>query len=321
MLSVSPFAALAAALALAPLAGARTEGGVIYAYVSLEQRNELAIVEPETGAVRDRIPVPRGPHNVASTGSRAPVRVAVTSPPAGAVTLLEIFRRNVRVLRGFASPHDVEFSPDGRWAYVTEEHGGRVAVVSATRRRVVARVPTGPGPHDLAVSPDGGRVWVTHGPSARAITILDTSRPSRPRAIGHVAAPDAHDVAFSPDGRSVWITYWNSNVVAELSAPSGSVAARVRVGKLVHHVAVDQARIWVTDHGGGAAFVLDRRGRTLRSVGTGQAPHHVALLLGRAVVVADDGTVSSFDARSGGPRYQTVRLRTRLHGVALVWGP
>jgi DNA-binding beta-propeller fold protein YncE len=105
------------------------------------------------------------------------------------VTVLELFRRNVTVLRGFASPYDVEFSPDGRWAHVTEDDGGRVAVVSATRRRVVARVPAGRGPHGLAVSPDGRRVWVTHGPSARAITILDTSRPSRPRANGGVAAP------------------------------------------------------------------------------------------------------------------------------------
>ena len=60
------------------------------------------------------------------------------------------------MFRGLRSPHDVELAPDGRYAYVTEERGGTVAVLSLTTRRIVRRVAVGAGPHDLAVRPAAG---------------------------------------------------------------------------------------------------------------------------------------------------------------------
>ena len=47
----------------------------------------------------------------------------------------------LKVFRGLRSPHDVELAPDGRYAYVTEERSGTVAVLSLTTRRIVRRVP------------------------------------------------------------------------------------------------------------------------------------------------------------------------------------
>lgn len=308
-----------------PSSSARSQGGVLYAFVSAEDDAALVVVEPGLRKMLARIGVPRGPHNVAATRFRRPDLVLVTSPPAGAVTLVNGWTfRVIEVFRGLASPHDVEVSPDSRFAYVTEEAGDRVAVLDLRSRRIVARVRVGDRPHDLAVSPSGRAVWVTHGARARFLTIVDSTAPARPRVAGRVAAPGGHDIAFAPNGRSVWLTYWNSGRVGQMTAyrRTGRLRLRTRVGALAHHVAVSERRIWVTDHEGARAAVLTPRGRIVRRVRTGTHPHHVALLVGRAAVVNQDaGTLSVFEEADGRPWQTGIPVGDHPHGVALVWGP
>ena len=313
----------ALALLLVPGAAARTHGGALYAYVSLEHENEVAVVDVGQRRVLDRIRVARGPHNVAATRFRDPDLVLVTSPPAGTVTVLRRFREVVKVFRGLRSPHDVEVSPDNRWAYVTEEHGSRVLVLSLTRLRIAGAVRVMAGPHDLAVRRGGREVWVTHGSSGKAVTVLDTSRPARPRVAARIASAGApHDIAFAPSGKQAWITYWNSPWVGLFFADGRRLVRRVRVGTLPHHVLVGRT-VWVTDHGSGRAYLLrPHDGRRVVSVTVGSRPHHVAILQGRAAVVSsEENTLVVFDERSGRRVSAPLRVGEHPHGVALIWGP
>ena len=315
-------AALAAfALVAVPGSAAAPQGGTLLAYVSDEHANRLLVVNPITGARRRAVAVPPGPHNVAAT--RDGRIVLVTSPPAGALTLVDSrAEKVVATLRRLASPHDVEVSPDGRWAYVTEERGARVAVVSLTRRRVVRRVRVPAGPHDLAVRADGKRVWVTHGPRAPALTILDTTRPARAFAAGRTGAYGTHDISFEPTGLHVWLTYWNTRVIGRMRAYSrrGDIHRQEVVGTQPHHVLATGGAVWVTDHGAPRAFVLDPRGGRIRTVQTGPAPHHVDVEAGVAVVVGSTGTLTVYREQTLA-RIRTIRLGEHLHGVALVFNP
>jgi YVTN family beta-propeller protein len=257
--------------------------------------------------------------------------VLVTSPPAGRVTVVAGCSRVVpscslhvlKVFSGLAYPHDVEVSPDGAFAYVTEEHGGRIAVIDLETRRLVRRVRVGSGPHDLAVSPDGGRVWVTHGRRARTMTIVDSTRPRRATAIGRTRAERLapHDIFWSPRGGRVFVTYWDSPLVGVYRAETGRVVARRRAGVLPHHVAVGPEGnfVWVTDHGSRRASIFAAgSAKKLRVVSVGPEPHHAALLEGRAVVASHEaGTIAVH--RAGGARLFSLRVsRGGLHGVALV---
>jgi outer membrane protein assembly factor BamB len=309
--------AAAAALATAPSASA---GGTLVAYVTDEASDLLVAVQPITGRTLWSTNVADGPHNIAAT--RKGRLVVLTSPPAGAVTIVRIEGSTFRVaavLRGLASPHDVEIAPDDRYAYVTEERGARVAVVSLTRLRVVRRVAVGGGPHDLAVSPDGRRVWVTHGRSGSAMTLLDTTRPSRARVVRRIpvelAAP--HDISW--DAGRVWVTYWDSGLVGAFS-PLGIRLFTRRAGMLTHHVLAANGRAWVTDHHGARAAVYDRAGRQVRTLRTCGDPHHVAVVAGVAVIACVDGRIVSFREESG-RRIRMTRVGSHLHGVALVFQP
>lgn len=313
---------LIVALAAVPLAVAAPQGGTLVAFVSAEAEDRLVVVQPITGQVLARVRMPPGPHNVAAS-KRA---VVVTSPPAGAVTILDPRSyRILAVIRGFGSPHDVELAPDGRYAYVTDERRGQVAVLSLTTRRVVRRVDVGAGPHDLAVGSGGGRVWVTHGPRARTLTVLDTERPSQARVVRRLRAGGAaHDIAADPDGARFYVTYWHAPYVAAL-ARSGRLLYRARLGTEPHHVATGGVRLWIADHTAGTVYVLDATtGTRLFSAPAGAGAHHVDVEAGIAVVVSHDaGTVTAIyaDGRLLGDRARVTRIGRGLHGVALVFNP
>ena len=323
---------LIAALAALTLAGsspARPAGGNPVAFVSAEDVDRVVAVELGTGRVLARIPVARGPHNVASSNDLR--FLLVTSPPAGRVTLIDGFtRRVVRSFGGFGSPHDVEFGPGSdalghsRYAYVTDERRGELAVLDLRRLRVLRRVPVGAGPHDLAVSPDGTRVWVTHGPTARAVTVVDTSRPTRARVAAHVPAPGTHDIAFSRDGLRVWVTFWDSGAVGRLEAASRRLLFRRQVGRLTHHVQVDRitGELWVTDHHSGSTFLVSQAtGLPLRTLVGCPGAHHVAFVGAASVIVAchDADALAVYHRRTW--RRILVPVGAGPHGVAVAIVP
>ena len=94
----------------------------------------------------------------------------------------------------------------------------------------------------------------------------------------------------------------------------------MRIGAEPHHLAIDPEgrRLWVTDNRAGRATLLSAAsGRRLRSVETGDRPHHVAVLGGRAVVaVHGTGTVRVY--REAGGAIGAVTVGRGPHGIALV---
>ncbi len=288
-------------------------------------------VDPYSKEVLARIPVARGPHNVAASPNRE--QLLVTSPPAGRVTFVDgVRRRTIKVFSGFAYPHDVEFGPGwgplnrARFAYVTDERRGELVVIDIPKLKIVRRVQVGAGAHALALRPDGARVWVTHGPREARITIVDTSVPAKARVVGYAASPGAHDIAFAPDGLYVWVTYWDSGIVGQIRAypRTGRLRLHQRAGELVHHVQVQEIsskrgwELWATDHGNGRTYRLARSGRPVRTLTGCPGAHHVAFVGDAAVVVAchDADAIAVYDRRTW--RRTLAPAGAGPHGVAVI---
>jgi len=272
------------ALLVAGGASARPSGGTPAAFVSVERASLLVGVDLTAGRVIARIRVPAGPHNVTSYSARY---VLVTSPPAGAVTLVDAFsRRIVKVWRGFGSPHDIEV--DGDYAYVTDESRGQLAVIDLARRKVVAKVAVGPRPHDVAV---GDVVLVTHGSSHPELTIVDDSHPRKTKVLAELdVGGAAHDISKQGDSANAYVTYWGSGAVGAVDWwGRGKMLWKRTVGALIHHVQFDYyhgRRLWVTDHRTGDVLALaSRDGHVLRRLHGCPGAHHVALV-GTAWVAA-----------------------------------
>jgi DNA-binding beta-propeller fold protein YncE len=225
------------------------------ALVTAETENQLAAVDVATGKVSRRIPLPSDPEFVAADRRV----VVVVSPSAGAVTLLDRSSlRPIRILRGFGSPHIAELSPDGRYAYVTDDARGQLAVIRLRDGRLLARIPVGAEAHHLAIRADGRRVWLALGESARTIVIVDTADPAHPRVVGHFDPGfPVHDLSFTPDGRRVWLTSASSEDIGVFSTRTHRLVDRVPGGAPPQHVVFD----------GGRAYVASGYGRRLETAG------------------------------------------------------
>jgi DNA-binding beta-propeller fold protein YncE len=314
-----------ACVALVPNAVGRASGGAEWAFVAVTGADHVAAVDLDRGRVGARIPI-RAPRSVATPPDRRVV--LVTSAQANTATLIEGKSfRVLHVFRALGRPGDVEFAPDGRFAYVVEARYGTVAVLDVRARRLAARVWVGRGVHDLAVRPDGGRVWVTRERwTHRSPSVLDTSNPQRARVLGRAGGRHIRDAAFSTDGSRVWVTYWRSGIAGEIRAYSrlGSLRSQQTAGSLLHRTEVDVLdRVWMSDARRGTALTLRRKGGPPpeRLAGCPGA-HDVAVGPGRGRVVvacAAADFVLVLDPPSR--RVSRVRVGAAPHGVAIAFLP
>lgn len=312
-------------LALAPAAAAQVSGGSEWAFVAVTGADQVAAIDLERGRVGARLRI-AGPENVAVSRDRR--FVLVTSPRANTASLIVgAAFRVTHVFRELGGPGDVEFAPNGRFAYVVEVRHGTVAVLDLRSRRVVNRVWVGRGLHDLAVRPDGHRLWITRERwTRRSPSVLDTSDLPHARVVGRAGGRSIRDGAFTRDGLRVWVTYWGSGIVGEIRAYSrlGSLRSQDVVGSLVHRIELDLLdRVWVADPARGAALRLRRtsgRPPAERLAGCPGA-HDIAIGPGRGRVVvacAAADFVLVFDPTTGATTRVHVGAAPRGAAVAFL---
>lgn len=269
------------------------------ALVTDENQNLLAVVDVRSAAARLFIGVSGGPEYVAAEWGFA----VVTSPSAGAVTLLEGRPLRVaKVLHGFGAPHIVEIAADGNHAYVTDDARGTLAVIRLSDHRVTTTIHVGAQPHHMASSPDQRRLWIALGESARTIATLDTSDAGHPRVIGRFdPGLPAHDLAFSPDGHRVWVTAASGGDVSVFRANDRRLLFRVPVGPPPQHIAF----------AGGNAYLTSGYGSTIEEVSaqTGKVIRRVRSPYGSFEVDAARGVVATASLLNGRLALYTTRLK------------
>ena len=116
------------------------------------------------------------------------------------------------------NPHNIAFTPDGQYAYVTSWHEDEVWKIDVAKRKAIKSIPVGPAPAHVLVAP-AGRVYVSIM-GADYIAVIDQSTDD---VIGKITVGKApHGMWYTPD--------WRSLVVGEAHGARATV------------VAVDQAK-------------------------------------------------------------------------------
>jgi DNA-binding beta-propeller fold protein YncE len=226
------------------------------ALVTDETENRLLVVALPSGRVSHRVALPAGPEDIAASGGGI---VVVVSSRAGKVTMLD--RRTLHTIRtfgGFNEPHIAAISPDGRYAYITDDASGTLTAIRLLDMKVTRTIAVGAGAHHLTFSPDGRRVWIALGESATEISIVDTTTPDHPRLLGHFQPGfPAHDLSFSPDGRQVWVTSATGPDVTAFDARDHRVLFHVPVGAPPQHLDLEDRFAYLTSGYGGTIEMVD----------------------------------------------------------------
>lgn len=228
-------------------------------------------------------------------------------------------------------PTDVAFSPDGTWAYVTNQWAQTVGIVDARTTRQVHAVPVSGDPYRVTVGPEGQQVYVTTNTGNLVLIDPAMRRVARTIQLGG----NLNGLAINADGTRVYVgdvggTVYEldaaGDVLRRLAVPgrpqglglsgdgselyaagedgdlivvdleTGAETARVALGAGGFGLAVtpDQTQVWVTAPAAGRVFVLDRASRTIRfTIDAGGVPRRLAFDgSGALVVIADEtGTI------------------------------
>jgi YVTN family beta-propeller protein len=160
------------------------------------------------------------------------------------------------------APYDVELSPDGATAYVSDWGGrratkddktsisagtpividnrgiastGAVSIVDMNARKEVSQIPTGLHPSDLLLTKDGRTLYVANA-NSDSVGVIDTRIRGLTRAIN--IRPDAklmfgsapNGLALSRDEKTLFVANGGNNAVAVVSTDDGDVCGFLPTG-------------------------------------------------------------------------------------------
>ena len=223
------------------------------------------------------------------------------------------------------------FTPDGKYAYVTNNTDGTVSVITTATHAVSAPITVGTQPVGVTITPDGEYAYVANNiddtvsshhdrnrcslhlpyPSAHARAAsrsVPSQSPTNPDkqsdrcGVGLLSRQRSGQVAITRDGKHAYVTNFGDDTVSVITTATGAVSAPITVGK---------AR-----GGGGDLPGADRdHGGSTTSVSAPQADDRALGVQAARVVEAAPGT---HDARSGDVRERRAAsdLCGRWHGSA-----
>ncbi|MEJ2652519.1 MAG: YncE family protein [Gammaproteobacteria bacterium] len=177
-------------------------------------------------------------------------RVAVAvDASGGAVDVISLSSFEVtHVIPVGKMPHNVVFSQDGHYAYVSVQGADKIAVIDMHTDKVIRDIPI-PGfryPHNMALSPNGEELWVRNHPKRHkdghvAVINLDTGKIERDIRVGlyHGGMDDL------PSGRLAFTTDIGSDTVDVLSPKTLQLVKKIDVGAGPHGVRSGDDGQWI----------------------------------------------------------------------------
>jgi YVTN family beta-propeller protein len=145
----------------------------------------------------------------------------------------------------YASPLEVQLSPDGVRLYVLCQQSEEVRVLDAASFAVIRKIAVGRVPRGFSFSPDGGRLFVTNSWDD-TLSVIDTSTLAVVATWPVGAEPSS--VVEDRAGKRLFVANRISNDVAVLDAQTGVEEKRLLAGRGSSYLALspDGSRIYAT---------------------------------------------------------------------------
>lgn len=177
-------------------------------FVSLPDVDEIAVADTNTWKVTKTVEVGPRPTRVALQPdgrylwvAHDPSEDAETAPANEASQITVIDTEKLEVAAELAvgrGPHELAFSDDNRFAFITNRREGTLSIFDVRRLEKVADVAVGEEPVSVAFSTIGGDAWVVNRKSG-TLAVVD---PDRREVVNRIQAePGLGQLRFAPDGR------------------------------------------------------------------------------------------------------------------------
>ncbi|WP_136476544.1 cytochrome D1 domain-containing protein [Pseudomonas sp. DG56-2] len=170
-------------------------------FVSIPERDEIALIDTETFKRVGNIDAGKQPLRVALQPDQRLLWVGnnASDPQDSGVTVIDVpSRKNMKFFATGAGHHEIAFSADSRYAFVSNRDSGTLSVIDASEMRLVKTLKVGSHPLSVAYSALSQAVYVADGRDG-SISVIDArSHQLRHRIEGKQGLGP---MRFSSDGR------------------------------------------------------------------------------------------------------------------------
>jgi YVTN family beta-propeller protein len=319
-------------------------------YVSNENSGEIAVVDPGTGEVLQRISVGKRPRGIKLSPDGRLLYVALSGSPAAGpgvdesklpppdrsadgigVVDLSTFKL-LRILPGGQDPEAFDLSPDGKTLVISNEETAEVTVLDVATGKVTRRIPVGREPEGVTFRPDGKFVYITcEGDSEVAAIDVVTFK-----VVSHMhTALRPRSVVFTKDGSTAFAAAERGGAVTVLDGIRHKVIETIRIpsepGKplparpMGSVLAPDGKHIFISNGRGESVAAIDVANRKVvrmindvgaRPWGIGVSPD------GRSIYTANGPSddVSVIDVETGRVE-RRIKVGGRPWGLVVAMGP
>jgi YVTN family beta-propeller protein len=225
-------------------------------FVSMPDANRVAAVDTASWKVVGEIETPPRPRRL----GLQPDGHALWVTRDGGVSALDPdkLRTLANVVTG-GGGHDLAFSDDSRFVFVTNEEDGTVSVVDAARLAKLRDVATGDRPVSIAWSTQAKRAYVAGARRGTVTTVDGTS----PQPLARIeAGPGLGRIRFAPGGRLAFVVHPNRNAVHVLDAASNRIIQTAEVEAEPDQVTFSDELAYVRHRGSETVLMIP-----LKSVG------------------------------------------------------
>lgn len=225
-------------------------------FVSLPDTNRVAVVETATWKVIQEIDTPARPRRIGLQPDGQYLWVAydgAASEPSGVAAIdIRSLRKVADIPTGQGS-HDLTFSDDSRFAFVTNEADGMVSVIETAKLAKLRDIPVGSRPVSLAWSTQARAVYVTSsGDGSIAVINGEKAEPLARIPSG----PGINRIRFAPGGRLAFIVHPGHDTVHILDAASNRIVQTADVEDEPDQIAFSDDLAYVRHRGSETVLMI-----------------------------------------------------------------
>jgi len=214
-------------------------------YVTLPGAGQLAVIDMESFKVIAAVNAGARPTRAALQAGERYLWIGnnADTDEAGGVTIVDT--RSLEVAAHIATGkghHELAFSEDGRFAYVSNREKGGVSVIDAARLAKRKDIATGSTPVALAFSKIAQAVYVADGLDG-TISVIQGDEPVIVAAIR--AKPGLGPIKLTPDGRWALVANPKENLVHVIEIATNRLEQSIAIGARPYQIAFSDAFAYV----------------------------------------------------------------------------
>jgi YVTN family beta-propeller protein len=258
-----------------------------FVLVGVYDTDSVAFIDTASRKIAGSIPVGK-PHNIAVHPNGRIAYVGSQTPGKFSLAIIDLAERKLTgTVPLEKTPRGLEFSPSGRYLYITQAGLESVVVVDPASNKIVSEISVGVSPHYANFTPDGKRgLTAVQGPSLLAVFNAETNRVEKTIKVGS----QPHWVASGPGGKTALTTNEESNDVSIVDLESGAIT-NIPVGNAPRKIAVQTAsaqqrssnrRVTISGFAFTPALLEVSTEQTVTWINDDGASHSVALKNGKA---------------------------------------